>query len=110
LEAADGKSEVNGFEVGVFCGRYTTPAPLEYFERSSRLHAKAKKKSAALAYRNGPGGAILVASGGPVNGTASYETLDDSGIMSPEYREDVRYVLPSNFRVGFENLTTLQHS
>ncbi|KAK7415334.1 amidophosphoribosyltransferase [Neonectria punicea] len=67
IEAADGKSQVKDFEVGVFCGQYKTPVPPEYFERSSRLQGNKKRKSMAITDEEGDDGAILVASSGPVN-------------------------------------------
>jgi amidophosphoribosyltransferase len=68
VEAADGKSQVRDFEVGVFCGQYKSQVPEDYFERSRQLHCNNKKrKSTAVTGEDGDGGAVEVASSGPTN-------------------------------------------
>lgn len=66
LEAADDKSKVTGFETGVFCGRYQSPVPSDYLERSRRLWDNKKRKLSAVAGEEEPG--IKIASSGTAYG------------------------------------------
>lgn len=87
IEAADEKSEVKDFEVGVFCGKYTTPVPPEYFERSKKEVGSKKRKATSM---TGEGGAdaVIVASS-PMNVRVP---KDERNGDEPDYREDIRYV------------------
>lgn len=74
IEAADETSQVRDFEVGVFCGQYTSPLPEDYLERSMRQYQKlnAKKSSGG-----GGNAGALVSSSGPVNVHAPFEDHED---------------------------------
>lgn len=91
VEAADKQSQIKDFEVGVFCGKYKTAVPEDYFEHMGRPQGSKRRKTAASA--DGPS-ATLVANGGPVNVAGPREALTDGdkGAKSPENRDDVRYV------------------
>ncbi|RBQ80240.1 hypothetical protein VDGD_21153 [Verticillium dahliae] len=82
LEAADEKSQVRDFEVGVFCGHYKSPLPDDYLERSARWYeSKSKKrKSTAMTNDGVEGGAFVVASSGPVNTPIPPEHSEDISI------------------------------
>ncbi|KAG8167498.1 hypothetical protein KVR01_003187 [Diaporthe batatas] len=71
IEAADESSQVRDFEVGVFCGQYTSPLPADYLERSMRQY-----KHATSSKSGGSAGA-LVSSSGPVNVQAPFEDHED---------------------------------
>ncbi|KAH8892776.1 amidophosphoribosyltransferase [Thozetella sp. PMI_491] len=85
IEAADGKTEVHDFEVGVFCGQYKTPVPADYLERSSLLHGN---KPTMRTDHQGDAGAVVVASSGPVNLPVPREALPDRAKL--ENNEDIR--------------------
>lgn len=96
LEAKDEKSEVNDFEVGVFCGQYKTPVPDDYFPHANGVDGNKKRKSAAITQVGGDSDAVLVASSGPVNVKLPRGSMDEAISKGPEYREDVRYVDTNN--------------
>lgn len=75
MDAADSKSQVEDFEVGVFCGKYVTDVPRGYFDHLSDLR-KGKKDAAS----------------GPVNVPAGGGDAKPNGVKIPEHREDIRYV------------------
>ncbi|EHK41333.1 hypothetical protein TRIATDRAFT_295257 [Trichoderma atroviride IMI 206040] len=89
LEAKDDKSEVNDFEVGVFCGQYKTPVPDDYFPHANGVDGNKKRKSAAITEVGGDSDAVLVASSGPVNVKLPRGSMDEAVPKGPEYREDV---------------------
>ncbi|KPM35799.1 Amidophosphoribosyltransferase [Neonectria ditissima] len=53
VEAAEGKSEIHDFEVGVFSGKYSTEVPEGYFEHLSNLRGNKEK------------GGLLIPNGNP---------------------------------------------
>lgn len=85
LEAADGTSQVEDFEVGVFCGKYKTEVPEGYFEHISRMRSD-KKKGA------GVGGPFLIGGGGPTNVAGTHGDGAGEDSKGPENTEDPRYV------------------
>ncbi len=94
IEAAEGESKVKGFEVGVFCGKYITDVPEGYFEHLSRLRGKKAKKTAVVAAEEEAGAsAVLIANSGPVNVVVEDDGAVRNGVESPQYREDIRYVI-----------------
>lgn len=105
VEAGDEKCPVRDFEVGVFCGRYKSAVPEEYFGRSKREHGNKKRKSTALDGDDRDAGAFMVASSGPINVTlppaapASHETHDMG------YQDDIRYVSPFVMMQNMAKLT-----
>lgn len=94
MEAADDKSQVEDFEVGVFCGKYKSSVPEDYFERSSRLHGNKKRKMTAVTDEEQTAGAALVASSGPTNVVVPQEAPRDDGANSLDHHEDIRYIYP----------------
>lgn len=92
LEAADEGCRVTGFEVGVFCGEYRTPVPVDYLERWSERHETKKRKSEALTREEGTDVTTVVASSGPVNGPIPQH--DTASTQSLEHHEDIRYAYP----------------
>lgn len=91
-EAAGGDSDVTDFEVGVFCGKYKTEVPGDYFERrSNRLQESKKRKNAFTEDEENETGArkmVVVANSGPMN-VAGPRKAADKGLKSPEHQEDV---------------------
>lgn len=103
IEAAEGPTEIEDFEVGVFCGKYVTDVPEGYFEHLSRLRGKEKKTVARAIEAGGAGSghATVVTNSGPVNVAArrpgdddddAGEDGNDNNGSRPEHREDIRYV------------------
>lgn len=93
VEAADGKSQVRDFEVGVFCGHYKSEVPADYFERTARLHGNKKRKIAAVGgeEEERDAGAFAVAGSGVVNVPAAKPVAYTNG-HAPDFAEDIRYV------------------
>ncbi|KAI0120957.1 amidophosphoribosyltransferase [Xylariales sp. AK1849] len=91
IEAADGKSQIEDFEVGVFCGQYKSLVPADYLERSSLLHGNKKRKITAVTgeEEEEAAGARLVASSGPTNVAVPQEALRDDGDNGLEHQEDI---------------------
>ncbi|KAM0334314.1 hypothetical protein ACHAQA_001337 [Verticillium albo-atrum] len=89
VEAGDGKSQVRDFEVGVFCGKYKSPVPADYFERSRRLHGNKKRKSSGMAGEERDAGAFVVASSGPMNVSVPRELPYDNSTQGFEHQEDI---------------------
>lgn len=103
LEAAEGPTEIEDFEVGVFCGKYVTDVPDGYFEHLSKLRGKERSTVARAmeAGVSGPGHATVVTNSGPVNVASRRPDDDDDDAgeggdehngSRPEQREDIRYV------------------
>lgn len=115
IEAAEGPTEIEDFEVGVFCGKYVTDVPKGYFEHLSKLRGK-ERKTAARALEAGasaPGHATVVTNSGPVNVASRRPDDDDDNAgeggnenngSRPEHREDIRYVAARSF--GYPCLLT----
>ncbi|KKY38315.1 putative amidophosphoribosyltransferase [Diaporthe ampelina] len=102
IEAAEGPTEIEDFEVGVFCGKYVTDVPEGYFEHLSRLRGKERKTAACAieAGEPGQGGhATVVTNSGPVNVASRRDADDDDDAgddddnendsSRPEHREDI---------------------
>lgn len=98
IEAVEDTSEVEDFEGGVFCGKYITDVPEGYFEHLSALRKgkRAQRASVTNIKAGGDEGGVVTSSG-PVNGVPGGDeenTLRDANIIkTPEYREDIRYVV-----------------
>ena len=89
IEAGEEGCQVEDFEVGVFCGRYTTPVPPDYFEVWSRQRGGKKRKSTAISQEDGNAGPTVVANSGPVNRPIPHV----GAAQSFEHHEDIRYVI-----------------
>ena len=97
IEAAERPTEVEDFEVGVFCGKYVTEVPKGYFGHLSDLrNGKREQENGLTDVKAGDNGATVVASSGPTNeprdGDDADELRNANGIKTPEDREDIRYV------------------
>lgn len=97
IEAADGPTEIDDFEVGVFCGKYVTDVPDGYFEHLSNLRGKGKSRKVG-AGESGQGHATVVTNSGPVNDASHRDGDDDDDVgqggyensnSRPEHREDI---------------------
>jgi amidophosphoribosyltransferase len=102
VEAAEGDCKVEEFEVGVFCGKYMTGMPDDYFEHLSQMRqGKTVKTTTAGLTTVAPGGvagnAVVVANSGPVNvvpaSTDDDTTTNRNGIVTPDLREDIRFAI-----------------
>ncbi|RYP68989.1 hypothetical protein DL769_005376 [Monosporascus sp. CRB-8-3] len=74
IEAAEGESEVQDFEVGVFSGKYITEVPEGYFEHLSNL-------------RGNKGRLVNVTAGQQM--ALEKTSTAKNGLASPEYSEDI---------------------
>jgi amidophosphoribosyltransferase len=96
IDAADGKSEVKEFEVGVFCGKYKTPVSPDYFERSSQLYGSKKRKCAAVAGEDENSSAVRVGGIAPVIVSPVQEAWADDRNKGSEHQQDIKYTLNTN--------------
>ncbi|RYP92080.1 hypothetical protein DL770_001810 [Monosporascus sp. CRB-9-2] len=94
IEAAESTSQVEDFEVGVFCGKYVTEVPEGYFEHLSELRSgKREQKAGVTIIKAGGDDGSVITSSGPVNGPPERDEAgalrDANGIKTPEHREDI---------------------
>ena len=100
IEAAEGTTQIEDFEVGVFCGKYVTPVPEGYFGHLSDLRngKRSQKNGLTVVKAEDDEGGALVASSGPADGPLVEGKNGSSRITNqtkaPEHREDIRYVIP----------------
>ena len=100
MEAADPASQVEDFEVGVFCGKYITDVPEDYLSHLSNLrNSKKAQKNSILNVMPGGVEGTVISSSGPADGPPKeYGEVDyfpgdaNIGIKVPDYAEDIRYV------------------
>jgi len=115
MEAAESESDVKGFEVGVFCGKYKTEVPKGYFEHLGQLQGKKRQNtvSADEEEEGSEGETVLIANSGPMS-VKVHDNEVTKGGKSPEHREDIKYVVLTihlNLRLVINNstaFTTLQ--
>ena len=95
---ASTNSEINDFEVGVFCGKYKTEVPEGYFEHLNELRGKKRKiagmEEGALTGNSGPVGIRGSRSDDSIKlelRDSRHEEEHASKLRSPEHREDIRY-------------------
>ncbi len=83
MEAAVKSSSppVKDFEVGVFCGKYQTEVPQDYFEHLDLLRGERKKQRQLEV-------ATISGNGGPVNLVASPTTSNASSAGLAAYRSN----------------------
>jgi hypothetical protein len=99
MEAAESTSQVQDFEVGVFCGKYVTGVPKGYFEHLSELRSgKRREMTAVTTIKSGGDEEGSVAgSSGSTNLPPEADEADAfggaDGIKSSDHHDDIRYVV-----------------
>ncbi|KAM0264869.1 hypothetical protein ACHAQJ_000385 [Trichoderma viride] len=83
IEAAEGKNEIQEFEVGVFSGKYKTEVPQGYFEHLSNIRGNKEKNGTSIVNGN----SVYT----PASQQISPEntTVAKTGLSSPEFSEDI---------------------
>lgn len=94
MEASEVKTDISSFEIGVFCGKYKTNVPDEYFEHLNELRGKGKKRKTATGANEeeetGQRKTILIANSGPMNvGRPQKAPSAANGEGGPDNRDDI---------------------
>ncbi|KAM0441315.1 hypothetical protein ACHAPT_000624 [Fusarium lateritium] len=84
LDAIDGETQITDFEVGVFCGKYQTEVPDDYFEHLSEIRAKGKKRKNAEEDGSDPKKLTLISNSGPVNERKIADDEEKKAVINQE--------------------------